>query len=285
MTNCAGGPRYNTRMEVIYIDSLFFLNLAADYLLCLVSARVCGVVLKRIRYLLAALLGAVYAVAVFLPGLEFLGRAPVKLVIGIVMGLICFSPEQRPIRCCVVLLAVSAGFGGALWAISMSGGNVLANGYVPLSMKTLLLAFGLCSAVGSLIFRCKAAMADKKRLEVKVSLLGRSASFFALLDTGNALTDPLSGSPVLVASPHALKPIFIDNFALLELDPIELLELTQAVPGLAGRFRLIPYSAVGSSGMLPVFRPDTVLVDGREDKHLLIAVSKNAAGDGFEAII
>ncbi|MBR1456591.1 MAG: sigma-E processing peptidase SpoIIGA, partial [Oscillospiraceae bacterium] len=43
-------------MEVIYIDALFFLNLLADYLLCLSTGRICGLYLRRARYLAAALL-------------------------------------------------------------------------------------------------------------------------------------------------------------------------------------------------------------------------------------
>ena len=57
------------------------------------------------------------------------------------------------------------------------------------------------------------------------------------------------------------------------------------IPALAGRFRLIPYTAVGASGLLPVFRPDGLLVDGREEKELLVAVSPSAAGEGFEGIL
>ena len=45
-------------MDVIYLDSLFGLNLLIDYCLVLASARVCGVVLHRWRYALAALIGA-----------------------------------------------------------------------------------------------------------------------------------------------------------------------------------------------------------------------------------
>ena len=36
-------------MDVIYLDSLFGLNLLIDYCLVLASARVCGVVLHRSR--------------------------------------------------------------------------------------------------------------------------------------------------------------------------------------------------------------------------------------------
>ena len=55
-------------VTVIYVDSVFILNSSMDYLLCLVTGRLAGIPLKRKRYLLASLLGGVYAVAVFLPG-------------------------------------------------------------------------------------------------------------------------------------------------------------------------------------------------------------------------
>ena len=44
-------------MTVVYIDSVFVLNTLMDYLLCLVTARLAGIPLRRRRYLLAALAG------------------------------------------------------------------------------------------------------------------------------------------------------------------------------------------------------------------------------------
>ena len=61
-------------MDVIYLDSLFGLNLLIDYCLVLVSARVCGVVLHRWRYALAALIGALYAALMVLPGFWLAGK-------------------------------------------------------------------------------------------------------------------------------------------------------------------------------------------------------------------
>ena len=256
-----------THMEIIYIDSLFLLNLLVDYLLCLA----------------AALFGAACSVAVYLPGLGFLAGPFFRLAMGLGMGLIAFYPERRPLRCTGVLLAVAAGFGGALWAVSLASGG---DGVLTLSFKNLLLAFALCYAVLCLLFRCRAALAEKRKAMVRLAFLGRSAEFIALVDTGNTLTDPLTGAPVLVACPHALRTVLLENTELFSRSgPVELIELSAHIPELAGRLRLIPYSAVGSSGLLPVFRPDSLSVDGREDKELLVAVSQNAAGDGFEAII
>ena len=99
-------------MNVIYADSLFALSLLTDYLLCLATARFCRLTLRRGRYLLAALLGAVYAVAVFLPGLGWLASVPVQLAAAGLMGLAAFGGEARLGRCMAAFLALSATFGG-----------------------------------------------------------------------------------------------------------------------------------------------------------------------------
>lgn len=270
-------------MKTIYIDSLFLLNLAADYFICLASARICALRLKRGRYFAAAFFGAAYSAAAVLPGLSFLSQPLIKLPVGLIMGLIAFGGERSPLRCTAVFFGVSAAFGGALWALSIASGG---SGEARLSVKSLLLSFAVCYAAFRMIFRRRAALAEKRLVPVKAAFLGRTAEFTALLDTGNSLSDPVTGAAVMVACPHALKPLLLDNAALFaQAQPVELIELCACIPELAGKVRLIPYTAVGAAGMLPVFRPDSISVDGREDKGLLIAVSPSAAGDGFEAIV
>ena len=73
-------------MTVIYVDTLFLLNAAVDYLLLLASARA-GEPLARLRFLLGALLGGLYAVSLFLPGLSFLARPPCRLAAAVLMVL------------------------------------------------------------------------------------------------------------------------------------------------------------------------------------------------------
>ena len=106
-------------MNVIYADSLFALSVFTDYLLCLVTARFCSLRLKRGRYLLAALLGGVYAVAVFLPGCAWMAHPAVELCAAGFMGLVAFGGEEKLFRCCAAFLAVSASFGGTAWAVCM----------------------------------------------------------------------------------------------------------------------------------------------------------------------
>lgn len=261
-------------MEIIYIDLHFLLNLGLDYLICLVSARVCGLRLKRLRYLLAALLGGSYSVLVLLPGLGFLGGGAFQLGCAILMGLIAYGGERSMLRCTAVFLGISALFGGAVRAL---GGA--------LSIEMLIISFALCYGALTLFFRGSAANPQKKRVSVEVHLGENTAQFMALVDTGNSLSDPVTGSAVMIACPHAVKSLFKDESWLTELSPTELLEISAHIPELKGRFRLVPYSAVGSRGMLAAFRPDALRVEGKEKRELLVALSAAAAGDGFEAII
>ena len=78
-------------MTAVYIDSVFVLNTAIDYILLLSTAYLAGIPLRRRRYFLAALLGGIYATAVFLPGLAYLSHTPVKVAVGILLLLISFG--------------------------------------------------------------------------------------------------------------------------------------------------------------------------------------------------
>lgn len=266
-------------MNVIYLDGLFFLNLLADYLLCLASGRLCGYRLHRLRYLLAALFGACYATAAALPPLRILRIPPLILASGVLMGAVAFGGEARPLRGILTMLACAAAFGGALYALSLMQG-----GPPVLSLRVLLVSFLLCYGVLKLLSRFRSRWDGENRAAVVLRLFGRETRFSALIDSGNNARDPVTGAGLLVASPEALRPLFADYTALFTLPPVELTEAAAQIPALSGRFRLVPFRSLGGGGLLPAFRPDFISVDGKETDALLVAISQEARGDGFEAI-
>lgn len=264
-------------METIYIDRLFVLNLIIDYFILLGSAKVCGVRLRRLRYGLAALLGALFAACSVLPNADFLSLAPIKLLFGAIMALIAFGKEEKLLRCTIIFFAVSALFGGAVWAISLKSGlSVSAAVYIPLSMPTLILSFGIIYALLSIVFRCTAKNAAKQIVDVEIHHAGRSAELRALCDTGNTLIDPVTGDSVIIASACVLCKLIPDCERLS-------VETLHEFPDY--KFRLIPFRAVGTQdGILPAFRPDEIRIDGRTRDDVLVAISKHVSGDNFNAI-
>lgn len=272
-------------METIYIDRLFILNLIIDYLILLGCAKVCGLMLRRWRYFFGALFGALYAALSILPRLVFLTLLPFKLASGIIMAVIAFGKEKRILRCTLVFFAVSALFGGAVWAISVqSGANLRSLVYIPVSMPVLVLSFAIIYGALSLVFRRTVKNADKEVSDVRIEFMGRTVQLRALSDSGNSLYDPMTSSEVMICSADSLAPLFSEHTEILKSENAADII---TVPEFAGRLRLIPYSAVGTaSGLLPAFRPDSVTVDGALRDDLVVAISPTAiCGDGFDCII
>ena len=144
-------------MTVIYVDTLFLLNATVDYLLLLAAARLAGEPLARLRFLLGAVLGGLYAVAIFLPGLSFLARPPCRLAAAVLMVLAAFWKSRRLLRQVVIFFALSCAFGGGVLAIGLLGGRGLAlsNGvlYSGMDLKIVLLSAAGCYGALTLIFQ------------------------------------------------------------------------------------------------------------------------------------
>ena len=282
MTDFARGVSYNGGMEVIYIDSLFFLNAGVDYVLLLAAGRLCARELVRPRLVLAALFGGAYAAAsVLLPG--FFALWTVKLLAGALMVFIAFGAAGYP-RAVLVFFAVAAAFGGAVWcALTLGGSPAPGEAYfVPVSMPALALSFALCYAALTLAFRHSGKRASQRLRRVSVTLAGRQADFTALEDTGNELTDPVSGGAVVVAEAEALSALFdTDTAALLRGDAAQSFTALADTAARRGRLRLLPCSGVtGAQGLLLCFRPDALTVDGRKHTRAVAVAPRALSPDG-----
>lgn len=262
-------------MGNIYIDSLFLINLIADYVLLVAACRVSSLSPRRLRCLLSALFGAVFAVLSVVPGFRFLSTVPYRFAIAAAMGVIAFGGEEGVLRRIAVFIAVSASFEGFITAL----------GPATLDLRVLLFSFPVFYIILSLISAYRAKIHTRRTVDVSIRFLGRSGSFRALVDSGNCLTDALSGGDVLIVRAAALRDIFRENAEILNIvDPVEFISALDNFPELRGRFRLVPYSALGGGGMLPVFRAEEVIIDGKTAASRLCGIAPILHGDGFDAI-
>ena len=271
-------------MEIIYVDSLFLLNAVIDYLILLAAGRICSLPLRRIRMVLGAVLGGAYAVCTVLPGAAFLAGGAGKLAAGAAMTYAAFGRAGRFARSFVTVMAVTCAFGGAVWAASLFTGGTGRGAVVHLSLRLLCVSFAVSYALICLVFRGSARRAQRQTAAVQIRFCGREARFTALRDTGNELLDPVSGDRVLVAEAAALAPL---GLPLEEADCAELLRQLDGDVRLRGRFRLIPYTAIGTgAGLLPAFRPDEVTIDGVPAPNVLVAAAPQrlCADGGYAAL-
>ena len=253
-------------MEVLYLDQLFAVNFLVDYCIVLAAARISGVTLRRRRYALSALAGAVYAALSVLPGLAWLALAPMKILTGILMALIAFGGETRFWRCVLVFFGTAALFGGTVFAISMAAGTRPGQALRGITLRVLVPTFAVCYAVVSTVFRRRMRSVDRAIAPAEITVNGQTLALRAMVDSGNSLRDPATAMRAAVLSAETLVPCC----GVLPRDPIEAVDtLRNRVAGV----RLLPYTAVGTGGgLLPAFRPDRFVVAGK-DAPLLIALS------------
>lgn len=262
---------------VVYWDTLVLLNLVLDYLLLLLTGRVAGAALCRWRILLGSLLGALYAGSIFWPGWPFLSHGLVRLCCGVMMVLIAYGHQRRLWKLTVVFFALSATLGGGLYALQLLGG-----GTVALDLRYVLLFAAVAYGVLSLFGRRLARHGPRELKPVVVRLGDRCAHLTALVDSGNTLTDPMTGKGVMVAEGQSLAPLLPPE--------ADFSQPCQCFADLSEpqRFRLLPYRAVGvDQGLLLAVRADGVTVAGRELGPRLVALSPTPVSDGggYHALI
>lgn len=243
---------------VVYLDKVFFLNVAVDFLLLSAANCLTGYPSSILRSGLASLLGGLYAAGCLLPQTSFLRSPAAWIGCLLVICLIAFGWSASTYKRGVVFFLLSMALGGLAHCIG--------RGDLPQMLVCGGLLWGLCAlnfgiAGGQTYCRLKLTLGEK------------SVSMLALQDTGNSLRDPVSGECVVVISPQAA-------FRLTGLTREQLRQPIQTlsqgpIPGL----RLIPYRSVGSAGMLLGLRIRDGELDGKR-KSLLVAFAPEGLGNG-----
>ena len=263
-------------MKTVYADDMFVLNLLIDYFILLAAAKLCALPLRRRRILLAAALGALYAAALLWPVCRpVLGTPCAKLGLGLLMTMLAFGTQNGIVKPYIVFLLVSAAFGGAVCAASLLAGAEPDDGlFGEASMRVLTLSFAACYCALTFYFQRFGRRALRETHRIELSFCGRLVEFTALSDTGNELFDPISGLPVMVLGRSEAAKLLPGVLAdALNESPAVFMEALPYFEALRPRFRLIPFSSIGqSAGLLPVFRPDALRIDGKERADLLVGL-------------
>ena len=228
---------------VIYADLVVLLNFLVDLFLLAGTNRLAGYGVNWKRSALAAAIGGIYAGACIFPQFSFLGNTLWRLVSLGIMAAVCFGCNFSGLRRGVLFSLLSMALGGV--ALGLNKGGFLG----------LVLSAAGVWAMCHFGFRGKAGQAEY--VAVEITCRGKTHRLTALRDTGNNLSDPVTGQKVLIVGADVA-------WDILGLTPVQLQDpiATMAqgeIPGL----RLIPYRAVGKpSGMLLAVKVDKVVIDG-----------------------
>lgn len=250
---------------VIYADGVMLLNFLVDALLIMGTNRLTGYPVMVGRTASAAALGSLYSGVCLLPGFRFLGGNLWRIASLAVMSGIAFGWNRGSIRRALFLVILSMALGGM--AIGLGGGN-------PVSMIAAVAALILFCALGA------GAGRHRRFATLELRYRNQHRQLTALVDTGNLLTDPVTGQNVTVLGANIAREMLGLSREQL-LDPVG----TMTKANISG-LRLIPYRSVGKCmGMLLGVAMDKVEVNGETVGKVVAFTPEIFEKDGFEALI
>ena len=275
----------------VYADVVFAVNTVVNYLLLLLGARLTGFPARPWRTLLGAVVGGGYAVCVLVPALAFVGTWWGKAVCFALMGMTAYGFRKKALRPGAAALLCGGALAGFVFLLTQvfSVGVVAFGGhiYYPLAAKVLVLMAGIFYLGAALLSAGSLKHRAGETVPLHLMLEGRSILVSALYDTGNTLSDPISGRPVVVLEwqrgadllgVSASRELFSDPTAAFK-------ELNEKCPNCP--LRLLPYRAVGTQNGLLLAAPCKAKLGRRKETAVLAALSPTPVSDGggYEALI
>ena len=238
-------------MQTIYIDALIVLNIYVNFFLLRITAGATHSPLRTWRCIAASVYGSVFSLTILLPYLGTFVSLAIQLVAAVSIVALSFGTHS-----CKRLFINTAAFFAANFTLAGTVYSVYtllkpkfihfnnACFYIDFSLLILIITTAALYFVVRVvrIFMDRAPN-DDYRIFIRAGK--KAISLPGLADTGNVLVDYFTGSPVIICSEESFS---------------ELTSTVLDISLLPKGFRLLPYSAVSGSGLIPVFRPDEVLI-------------------------
>lgn len=260
---------------VVYAEYVFLENFIMNYIILSLTSKFSKQGVKKVKLIIAASFGALYAFIIFFPSLHFLLSVFMKIACSMLIVIVGFTPYSFKdfFRILGVFYLITLIFGGAGFALFYftSFNGIISNGifYITdISIKKLLVSCG----VGYVLIQfCwgyiyKQVFKEKIYMNVKIQIEDRTVAIKGMVDTGNSLVDPITHYPVIIVEYDAItdllpqeikgivnqsKTINFNEFTLLLEDSVWM-----------KRIRIIPFKALGTeNGLLVGFKPDHVSIE------------------------
>lgn len=278
-------------MPTIYLDILLILNIYVNFFLLSATAKFTHTRLPLGRCVLSASLGSLFALIIFLPTMNAFLPLVIKLFAAVVVVWLAFGFKSKKqfLRLVGFFYAINFLFAGVMMALSLlaSPNFMMAHNsyfYIDFSLITLVVSTIVAYFSISLLrfFLDRKACAEEK-YTVIITNIGKTVTLSALSDTGNTLVDVFTGQCVIICSGGKL-PLPAEYVELAIDDPEELSRFVLSHKGM----RLLPFSTISGSGLLPVFAPEKVCIKGENAGiikcvNALIGINFNQIGD-YDAI-
>ena len=280
--------------EEIYGDVLFLINFSMDFLSLYIAGKIMHFKMSAWRVILGASVGAVYGVCSLLFDLGALFNNVITVLVMVMMCAIAFRfGSFRSFAATAALFCgISMLIGGIMTAaftklgkyqtyIEIGGSIHTIYGDLPIWLFAVLAAISALATwgIGRLIKRKRGL----RSCEIKLGFGAAYTDFVCLVDSGNMLTEPISGTPVIFIKSESAR-FLPDDLLLAMTDGVASLDIKTI-----GRLRLIPSRTVSGDGVVVAAVPDRCYLrcgGEYEPKKALVAVDFTGGNfGGFPALV
>ena len=292
-------------MEYRYLDIIWLDNLFVNFILVWITWKLSGNTAPMWRLWCSACIGAVYAVVLILPGFSVLAWLPFKILLSLAMLTAGFriSSLKDFFKLFGFFYGTTFLLGGAAFGFYyfFNAGIAVADGVFLIQdfpVKIVIFSIVFIILLYRWLWPLLRFRLNRHQLIYKVEVWfgDGSMSTDAFLDTGNELTDPFSGIPVMVVEfdqvravlPSEIQKIFKQG----REDNLEYITRVMADSEWISRFRIVPYHTLGhSESLLIAFKPDRARIqaDGTwtEIRDILIGIrnQKLSGNSEYHALI
>lgn len=250
----------------IYLDVLIILNVYVNYFLLRISAMLTHSPLKTWRCITASFYGSLFSLLILAPSLPAAVTFAVKLAAAVTIIMVAYGVRSpvRTVKNTVAFLCANFVLAGAVYAVYSwfkPSSLHFANSYFYIDFSLLLLLITTAALYGAVCLLRR--FTDRERplaSRVLIRAGKRTIRLDGLADTGNALVDCFTGRPVMICAREDIGEV-------------------------SARMRLIPCATVSDSGLIPVFRPDeVVVVNSATGEHKPVDVMIGLGETGGKAI-
>lgn len=272
---------------VIYADVLFILNVYITYALLMLTAMFLGISPKRLRLLLASIIGGVSSFIILIDGINAVVSGAFRLILCFIFCFVSFSfrGTRQCLRQVATFLGVNFLFAGLMFAIwyFVSPSAVYYNTgvvYFDIDILSLVTVTAVCYFAVKLFGAMSHLRQPKNVLyEVTLFIFGDELSLRGFLDTGNSLKDPFTSADVIVVSRSAVGKYFPFDKSISDIIGESPLKI-----------RYLPCNTVSGKKLLPVFKADKVKIKGVSAdftvEGVMVAVSdENIKNGDFQALL
>ena len=272
----------------IYIDVIIVENLIMNYIILYATGTISKVKISYLRIFCSSLIGAIYAITEYTFKLNIYSNIIIKTILSVIIIYVAFNPQNIKKMCkqLIIFYVTTFTFGGiATYLIYvLKPQNIIIKNGMYVGTYVLKVIF-IGAIIGTIILfiafkQVKSKITKKDMIcQIKIKINGKEKTLDAMVDTGNMLKEPITGTPVAV----------VERTSLYDLLPKEILNNTESILGgdfknipedikreYIPKLKIIPFASLGKqNGMLIGIKPEKIEIineQTEENKNAIIGI-------------